>query len=57
MDKPIGKVIGYKGKGIVEVELNDYGLKKFVFDNIKEGELVSGDELNKRINKKLKNDK
>lgn len=53
INKPIGKVVRVKEKGIAEVELNDYGLKKFIFDNIKEGELVDEEELIRRINKKL----
>ena len=52
MNKPIGK---YLGNG--RIELNDYGLKKLIAENIKKNEVISEEELIERINKKLAGDK
>jgi len=49
MSKPIGT---YLGDG--RVEINDYGLQKFIGDNLKSGEIITTKELIKRINKKAK---
>ena len=37
-----------------EIELNEYGLKVFIADNIKKGERITNEELLRRINRKLK---